>query len=258
MGIFDKVMASAFGVGATKVDTIVHTKNLMPGSKIEGICKINGGKIEQYINDITIGVYTSYKKEVNDNTVTEIQRIQEHTININKQILPGETYEVNFSFVLYKIVPVTIHKSQVWLSTNLNIEAGVDSSDRDYLKIDYNEYMKNTVNAISDLGFSLREVENEYCSKRLNGLKFVQEFEFVPTRGHFRGRLDELELVFIPTNTHVDILLEVDRKARGLISFISESLDLDETKLKIRLENSKRYSYEEIKSTIQQLLIKYS
>ena len=258
MSIFNKVMASAFGVGAAKIDTIVNTKNLMPGSKIEGVCKINGGKIEQYINDITIGVYTSYKKDVNDKTVTEIERIQEHTININKQIFPGESYEVNFSFILYKRVPVTIHKSKVWLSTNLDIEAGVDCADRDYLKIDCNEYMENTINAISNLGFNLREVENEYCSKRLNGLKFVQEFEFVPTLGRFRGRLDELELVFIPTNTHVDILLEVDRKARGLMSFISESLDLDETKLKIRLENSRKYSYAEIKSIIEELLIKHS
>ena len=118
--------------------------------------------------------------------------------------------------------------------------------------------MQNVVDAISELGFSLREVENEYCKSKLNGFNFVQEFEFVPIRGSFRNRLDELELVFIPTNTHVDILLEVDRKVRGLMSFISESMGLDESKLRIRLENSRKYSVDEIKNEIERLLKKYS
>lgn len=52
MGIFNKVMASTLGIGGAKIDTIVHTKNIVPGKRIEGICKIKGGSIEQYINDI--------------------------------------------------------------------------------------------------------------------------------------------------------------------------------------------------------------
>lgn len=31
MGIFDKVMASTFGLDGAKIDTIIHTKNIMPG-----------------------------------------------------------------------------------------------------------------------------------------------------------------------------------------------------------------------------------
>ena len=258
MGIFNKVMASAFGLGGARIDTIIHTKNIMPGKRIEGICKIKGGNIEQHINDISIGVYTSYKQEVDDKVINQVQRIQEHIIKIDKNILPDETYEVKFSFILYKRVPVTIHKSQVWISTYLDIKSGKDTSDRDYINVGFNDYMQNVIDAILELGFSLREVENEYCPAKLNGFNFVQEFEFIPTRGNFRGRLDELELVFIPTNTHVDILLEVDRKVRGFMSFISESMGLDETKLRIRLENSRKYSFDEIKNEIEQLLKIYS
>ncbi|MEG2235969.1 MAG: sporulation protein [Clostridia bacterium] len=257
MGIFNKVMASAFGVGGTKIDTIVHTKKIMPGKRIDGICKIKGGNIEQYINDISIGVYTTYKQEVDDKTINKIQRIQENIIKIDKNILPDETYEVKFSFILYKRVPVTMHKSKVWVSTYLDIKSGKDTSDRDYINVEPNEYMQNVIDAISDLGFSLREVENEYCPSKLNKFNFVQEFEFVPTRGNFRNRLDELELVFIPTNTHVDILLEVDRKVRGFMSFISESMGLDESKLRIRLDNSRNYSFDEIKNEIEGLLKRY-
>lgn len=258
MSVFKKVMASALGVGAAKVDTVVHTKNLMPGKRIEGVCRIQGGKIEQYVSDISIGVFTNYRKEVNDKVTNEAQRIQSHTIKVEKNILPNEVYEVEFSFILYKRVPVTKHKSKVWLATWLGIEGGVDTSDRDYLNVDYNEYMQNVVDAISQLGFRIREIENEYCRAKLNKLNFVQEFEFVPMVGSFRGRLDELELVFIPTNTHVDILLQVDRKVRGLISFMSENMGLDETNLRIRMENNRNYNVEEIKSEIENLLRKYS
>lgn len=254
MGIFDKVMASTFGVGGAKVDTIIHTKNIMPGKRIEGICKIMGGNIEQHINDISIDVYTDYKEEVDDKIMNRVQRIQSHSIEIGRSILPNETYEVKFSFILYKRVPVTMHKSKAWISTYLDIKSGKDTSDRDYINVGFNDYMQNVVDAITDLGFSLREVENEHCKARLNGFNFIQEFEFIPTRGNFRGRLDELELVFIPTNTHVDIILEVDRKVRGLMSFISESMGLDETKLRIRLENGTKYSKDEIKNEIERLL----
>ena len=258
MGILKKVMVSTLGLGAAKIDTIIHTKNIIPGDRIEGICKVKGGKIEQYINGISICVYTSYKKEANDTTIQVEQRIQEHIIKMDKTILPDEEYEVDFNFTLDKRVPVTIHKSKVWISTYLDIKGGINKSDRDYIKVGTEDCVQNVINAILDLGFSLREVENEHCKAKVSGFNFVQEFEFVPTKGKFRGKLDELELVFIHTNTHMDILLEVDRKVRGLMSFISEALELDETKLRIRLENSRKYSFDEIKNEIERLLKIYS
>ena len=80
----------------------------------------------------------------------------------------------------------------------------------------------------------------------------------MPLGGYFKNRLDELELVFVPTNTHVDLVLEVDRKVRGMKSFISESMGMDETKLRMRLENSRKYTIDEIKHEIERLLRMYS
>lgn len=257
MGVFDKVMASAFGVGATKIDTVVNSRNLMPGGRIQGVCKIYGGKVEQYINKIAINVFTSYTKESDDSVISESECIQTHYLKIEKTINPKETYEVDFSFILDRRVPVTMHKSQVWLSTRLDIESGIDSSDRDYLNIGYNDYMGNVIDAVIGLGFSIREIENEYCRAKLNGLKFVQEFEFVPTRGYFRGRLDELELVFISENQSVDILLQIDRKVRGFTSFLSESMGLDETNLRFTIEDPSNWTVGELKSEIENIISQY-
>lgn len=258
MGVFDKVMASAFGVGSTKVDTVVNRRSLMPGARIQGVCKIYGGKIEQYINKIAINVFTNYEKESGDSVTTESECIQTHYLEIEQTINANEMYEVDFSFILDKRVPVTAHKSKVWLSTRLDIENGVDSSDRDYLNIGCNDYMENIIYAIEMLGFSIREIENEYCRSKLNGLKFVQEFEFVPTRGYFRGRLDELELVFIPEHESVDIILQIDRKVRGFSSFLSESMGLDETNLRFTIEDPSSWSVEQIKAEIEDVIRQYA
>lgn len=258
MGVFDKVMASAFGVGATKIDTVVHSRNLMPGGNIQGVCKIYGGKVEQYINKIAINVFTSYSKESGDSVISESECIQTHYLKVEKTINPKEIHEVEFNFILDRRVPVTMHKSKVWLSTRLDIESGIDSSDRDYLNIGYNNYMKNTIDAIMGLGFSIREIENEYCRAKLNGLKFVQEFEFVPTRGYFKGRLDELELVFVPGNQSVDMLLQVDRKVRGFTSFLSESMGLDETNLRFTIENPSNCTVNQLKFEIENIVRQYA
>lgn len=67
----------------------------------------------------------------------------------------------------------------------------------------------------------------------------MQEFEFVATSGRFRGKLDELEVVVLNKSEHeAEVLLQIDRRARGLASFISEGLGADETKVGLTVTTS--------------------
>ena len=113
----------------------------------------------------------------------------------------------------------------------------VDPSDKDYIHVVPNHLLNSVLNSISSLGFRLREVECEQASYRMrHRLPFVQEFEFVPASGPFRGRLDELELVFKPTSdSAADLYFQVDRKARGLGGFLSEALNMDESNVRISI-----------------------
>ena len=46
---------------------------------------------------------------------------------------------------------------------------------------------------------------------------YLQEFEFVPVRGDYRGKIKEVEFVFfVKNNDELQLLIEMDRKARGL------------------------------------------
>lgn len=55
-------------------------------------------------------------------------------------------------------------------------------------------------------------------------------------RAVYRGRLDELEIVFLSqTEQSADILMQVDRRARGLGSFLSEAFETDESYIRLSI-----------------------
>ncbi|QYO63401.1 sporulation protein [Leptolyngbya sp. 7M] len=56
---------------------------------------------------------------------------------------------------------------------------------------------------------------------------FVQELEFRP-RGKYQRLLDELEVIFYLEPNLLEVLLKIDRRARGLTGLIEEALDSDE------------------------------
>ncbi|MFL6562139.1 MAG: sporulation protein, partial [Bacillus sp. (in: firmicutes)] len=125
---------------------------------------------------------------------------------------------------------------------------------KDYLKVVPNPLMSAVFTAIEHLGFRIREADCEEAPRRLRGrLPFVQEFEFVPTSGVFRGKLDELEVVFFPSgNGNLDIMFQVDRRANGLAGLFSEAIGADETNVRLSVTNTDiPYIQQKIQSVIQ-------
>ena len=117
--------------------------------------------------------------------------------------------------------------------------------------------INNRIQYLRDLGFNLRKVENEAAPYHLRKrLPFVQEFEFYPTGGQFRGKLDELEVVISNISNHgVELLLEVDRRARGLGGFLSEALEIDESMVKVMITQGDQAS---ISRTLENVIQRYS
>ena len=65
MSVFNKVLASV-GIGAATVDTKLESEQVVPGEEIKGIVEIQGGNVEQQINEIYLSINTQYVKESND------------------------------------------------------------------------------------------------------------------------------------------------------------------------------------------------
>ncbi|OEH92723.1 sporulation protein [Bacillus solimangrovi] len=256
MSFFKKVFASV-GVGAAEVDTQLDQDVLKPGNEITGKVVIKGGSVEQNIDSIYLSLNTTYIREVDDNKVEETGVIGRFKLTEPFMISPDEVKEIPFAFNLPLSTPVSIGQSHVWVQTGLDIKNAVDPSDRDYIHVEPHPLMQAFFTALDNLGFKLHSVENEVAPKMLGrDLSFVQEFEFIPYSGPFRGKLDELEVVFLPiTEDEFDVMLEVDRRANGLGGLLSEMLDVDETKLRIHLTSE---NVDHLQNDLESLIARYS
>ncbi|WP_071459859.1 sporulation protein [Bacillus massilinigeriensis] len=239
MSLFNKIFAS-IGIGSAQVDTKLEKDTFSPGQEVNGIVEIKGGNIEQKVDDIYLSLHTTYVKEADDKKYTSTGMIERFRISETFVISPDERKEIPFTFVLPGDTPISAGKTKIWVATGLDIKNAVDPGDKDYIKVLPTELMAAVFKTVDKLGFRLRESECEQAPYHLRRrLPFIQEFEFVPVSGPFRGRLDELELVFFPvTSTQMELHMQVDRRARGLGGFLSEALEMDETNIRLSITNS--------------------
>jgi sporulation-control protein len=255
MSFFNKVFASV-GIGAAKVDTRLEKDRVMPGEEIRGVVQIQGGNTEQNVDEIYLTLHTTYIKEADDKKYNATAQIERFRLTHSFVIQPNETKEIPFSFRLPMEMPLSMGRTKVWVATGLDIKNAVDPTDKDYLTVVPNRLMEGIFDAVSELGFRLREAECEEAPRHLRRhLPFVQEFEFVPVSGPFRGRLDELELVFYPNNENeIEVLMQVDRRARGIGGFLSQAMGMDESYVRMTINASEITS---LKQKIQSAVERY-
>ncbi len=250
MSFFNKVLASV-GIGAATVDTKLHRSCYSAGEIVSGVIEIKGGNTKQQIDTIYLTLSTNYIKERNDTKYNETAVIKKIKVNEAFTIRANEFHSIPFSFVLPLDVPVTMGQTRVWIHTGLDIKSAVDPTDKDFIEVKPTPLASNILQCVEQLGFRLRKVDCEAASSRLRrNYLFVQEFEFIPTTQSYRRHLDELEIIFLSqSDNHAEILMQVDRKARGLGSLLSEALDMDESFVRLTIEAG-----DNIKAKIQQAI----
>jgi sporulation-control protein len=226
MSMFKKILASV-GIGAAKVDTRLFKDSLMPGEMVAGEVHIVGGDVVQNVDDIYIYIVTEYKQEVDDSTVTKECELVKYRLAERFELHPKQTKVIPFEIQLPYETPLTIGSQPVYVRTGLDISSAIDPKDKDYLQVHPHPLMQQVLNAVENLGFQLYKVDCEYAHHYGSRYPFVQEFEFRAI-GKYRGQLDELEVVFHLHPNELQVLLEIDRKARGFGGFLQEAFDMDE------------------------------
>ncbi|WP_079529539.1 sporulation protein [Halobacillus hunanensis] len=226
--MFKKLMARA-GIGAAKVDTQLEKLEFQPGEAVDGKVVVQGGEVDQEIDQITVFLMTEALREADDKKIKETVKLDEYRISEAFVIRAKETKEIPFTIEIPIHAPATLNRLPLWFETGLDMPMALDAGDRDYIKVSVHPYTESILEAAErDLGFRLKKVEMEY-SKRHG---YVQEFEFLPG-GEFRGYLDELELIFFLDHQGVRVFMQVDRKARGLGGLFAEALEMDESNIQL-------------------------
>ena len=239
MSFFNKVFAS-IGIGAATVDTKLEKSSYQAGETAKGIVEVTGGNAEQAIDSIYLTLFTTYIRESDDKKYTDYAPIQKVQISEPFTIGENEKKELPFTFTLPFETPITYGNTRVWVATGLDIKNAVDPKDKDYIEIVPNSLINNVLTAVKEIGFRIRKVECEEAPRRYRGrYPFIQEFEFVPVNGQFQRTLDELEIMFYnQSEDQVDLLIEVDRRARGLGGFLAEALEMDESMIRMTVRTS--------------------
>jgi sporulation-control protein len=217
-----KRVLSSLGIGAAKVDLILPRTDLTQGESVQAEVHVKGGSTEQDVDEIYFALLTRYKEEdgYGVGVVDRFKLTDPFTIGPDEE----RTFDVTIDVPLS--TPVTVGRTDVWIETGLDIKMALDPSDRDTVQIKPHERTDALFRALESLGFHLKSAECKSVHKGLFGAsrQFVQEFEFVPRGGPFSGKLDELEVVARPSESQLDVYLEVDRRG----GFLSEMTDTDE------------------------------
>ncbi|SFR74937.1 sporulation-control protein [Halogeometricum rufum] len=216
-----KILASV-GIGNASVDTVLPSTTVSPGETVTAEVRVSGGDAAQSVSAIDLEVETRYRTEegVEDATVGRMR------LGEAFEIEPDEETTYDAEITIPWETPLTLGSTEVWVETELEIDMAVDPEDVDYLDVRPTPRMQAVFDAAEELGLSLRTAEcsadpyGRYAGER----RFVQEFEFRPSGGEFRGDLDELELVFVASAASLDVFVEVDRRG----GILSEALDADE------------------------------
>jgi len=256
MSIFKKALASV-GVGAAKIDAVLKKSDYVPGELLEGEINIIGGNVAQKIDAIYVRLYTQYEMERDDKKETQTVLIGEFLAAGAFTIDAKEKKVLSFSNVLPYDIPFTIGRTKVWISTGLDIKQAIDPNDVDYINIVPSPFTRKVFQAFEELGFHMKSGGCKEAGKaHSRRLPFVQEFEFVPVSGPFRGKLDEVELVILSAaENELHVMLQIDRKQRGLSGWFSEALDLDESYVSLRIQ---KQDLVDLKQNLSSLISKYA
>jgi sporulation-control protein len=236
-----KSFLRAFGVGGATIDAVLDTDRVQPGGPLTGTLHIRGGDASQVAKRATLELVARVEKKMGEEEYQADEVIA--AVEIPGPIQLGGTHSFPFRMDLPPHTPVTTlgGRNFVWLRSGLDVPWAMDPSDKDALQVHPNPAQANVLQAMEALGFRLYKVDIDARSSWF-GRKWVQEFEFKPA-GYGRARYDEVEVVFEgQRGDQVDLMLQLDRSARGLGGFLMEMSGADESWQRVTLDASSAQS----------------
>jgi sporulation-control protein len=193
-----KKLLSKLGVGAAKVDLVLHRPHVRLGEKLEGEFLIEGGAVEQQIRKLEVELQLTVQadEKAYRRTVAVIPVAPSFTVQ------PGERKVLPFSYVLPLHLPITRHNVRYTFVTRLDIADGADAFDQDAIHILPPLALEKLFQAFAKLGFREKPSSGKISA-------YGQEFAFFPTN-MFQGTVQEVEFFALIEEEGVRLYLEVD------------------------------------------------
>lgn len=219
-----KRLLAGIGFGGASVETVLDTSLVTPGSAVRGTVLIEGGKVEQHIEQLTVGLQSRVETEVGDHELKNDMEFHRVSVGGQLTLSPGRRLQVPFELPVPWETPVTLHRNrhlrpmQVGVNTRLHVAGAVDPGDLDPVRIQPLPSQTAILDSLESLGFAFKsaDLERGRLNRTRQQLPFYQEIEYYSPR-RYRG-LNELELTMITDQRGLDVVLELDKKSGLLFS----------------------------------------
>lgn len=235
--MLDRILASV-GIGAAKVDARLSSASVQPGGTLWGAVVIQGGEVAQRIDRLYMRLVTDFIREHDEHVQRVSYTLASWQLERPFTIEPGQTERLPFELAVPSFAPISFGAQKSSLHTGLDISKAIDPSDQDAVSIVPDPITRGVLEAVAALGFKHTHESGRCVYRRaFSGVPFVQEFELKPTGGPFRQELDEIELHVSPGPGGIEVLMQVDRRARGLAGMLNEAMGLDERYVRMRFQS---------------------
>ncbi|QKG83448.1 sporulation protein [Kroppenstedtia pulmonis] len=220
MSLFNKALAS-LGVGNAKVDTRLNQTQYRQGGLIEGEVFIQGGQVEQEVDEIYLYLVIVYHQDGSQHEyiMEEFRLCEVFTIG------PRETKVIPFELRLPFDTPLTTGGCPVYLKTGLDIKMSIDPDDTDGIEVLPHPMVEKVLKVMEYVGFQLIDIEFDF-ENYYSSHPFIQKFIFQPT-GELEDKLQQVDVMFYVGESEMEVILQLDRKATDLMGTLEEALDLD-------------------------------
>ncbi|MFW6641247.1 sporulation protein [Nocardiopsis algeriensis] len=219
-----KRLLAGIGFGGASVETHLESPLTRPGGTVRGTVLIEGGDVEQEIEQLTVGLQARVEVESGDNEYNRNMEFHRVRLGDRAHLAPGQRFQVPFEIQVPWESPVTsykgshLHRMNVGVNTQLHVARAVDPGDLDPVAIEPLPGQAAFLDALASLGFRFKQADLEQGRIRntRQRLPFYQEIEYYAP-SHYRG-LNELELSFVTDERGMDVVLELDKKPGLLFS----------------------------------------
>ena len=214
MSFLGKMLASV-GIGAARVDTQLEQDTVRLGEQLRGRVVIEGGKTAQRVEYVALHVMTRVKHDEHYQNEAALEFRLGGPIEVGS----GSRQELPFDITVPYHAPLTMPGTDLWLETGASV-SGMDPTDQDRLVIRPNAPVEALLSGADRLGLRLRRSDMQRAHGWGHGL--VQELEFHPPHGLGTS---EVEMILLPQADRVEVILEVDRRARGVASLFTSEFE---------------------------------
>lgn len=213
---------SGLGMQAVTVETRLHNPTLQAGEILHGEISFKGGSSDKEINGLYLQLMTMAEVESGDHEFNQPLILDQWLISSNFLLSAHQAHHIPFTMQLPEETPITEvscrrNGTRVWINTHMDVDWGLDATDRDYLKVLPTATMQVFLQAMQQCGFVLSSVDVEKGQLTARNFRSTigcyQELEFVSS--HMFSGFNEVEVSFVAEAHQTHVMLEVDRTLRS-------------------------------------------